>query len=222
MPAYSSAAGLLALLEEEDDALRLHALKQLNEVHSNRRYILSFPPVLLLQGRECPGQTRMTVAAAGAGSSPREPKEAGKLSIICMDVVLDRLICMLRALGRGRGPEAGHPRRNTSRAVPGNPREPDSSDLELGGAGVQQWSEIGVILWVRADATAPGLQVVHDHWFQISSSISAVEGLFEDDDFSHRQLAALLASKVTPRPHKPSYPLLEAPVTSPERALAAF
>lgn len=40
-------------------------------------------------------------------------------------------------------------------------------------------------------------QVVHDHWFQISSSISAVEGLFEDEDFSHRQLAALLASKVS-------------------------
>lgn len=39
-------------------------------------------------------------------------------------------------------------------------------------------------------------QVVHDHWFQISSSISSVEGLFEDEDFSHRQLAALLASKV--------------------------
>lgn len=30
--AYSSAAGLLALLEEEDDGLRLHALKQLNQV----------------------------------------------------------------------------------------------------------------------------------------------------------------------------------------------
>jgi hypothetical protein len=43
--AYSSAAGLLALLEEEDDALRLHALKQLNQVrldflggHSQARY----------------------------------------------------------------------------------------------------------------------------------------------------------------------------------------
>uniref|UniRef100_A0A061QUJ8 26S proteasome non-ATPase regulatory subunit 1 homolog n=1 Tax=Tetraselmis sp. GSL018 TaxID=582737 RepID=A0A061QUJ8_9CHLO len=39
-------------------------------------------------------------------------------------------------------------------------------------------------------------EVVHEHWFQISSSISAVEGLFEDEEFSHRQLAALLASKV--------------------------
>lgn len=48
--------------------------------------------------------------------------------------------------------------------------------------------------------------MVHDHWFQISSSIASVEGLFEDEDFSHRQLAALLASKVPPLPPLASPP----------------
>lgn len=33
-------------------------------------------------------------------------------------------------------------------------------------------------------------------WFQLSGSISLVEALFEDEDFSHRELAALVASKV--------------------------
>lgn len=37
---------------------------------------------------------------------------------------------------------------------------------------------------------------VHDFWFQISSSIAAIEALYEDEDFSHRELAALVASKV--------------------------
>ena len=40
---------------------------------------------------------------------------------------------------------------------------------------------------------------VHDFWFQISSSIAAIEALYEDDEFSHRELAALVASKVRPR-----------------------
>ncbi|GAB4817108.1 hypothetical protein N2152v2_004154 [Parachlorella kessleri] len=37
---------------------------------------------------------------------------------------------------------------------------------------------------------------VHDFWFQISTSIAAIEALYEDEDFSHRELAALVASKV--------------------------
>ena len=39
-------------------------------------------------------------------------------------------------------------------------------------------------------------KVVHEYWFQISGSIGSVEALYEDDEFSHRELAALLASKV--------------------------
>ncbi len=39
--------------------------------------------------------------------------------------------------------------------------------------------------------------IVNDHWFQISSSISSVEALYEDDSFTARNLAALVASKVT-------------------------
>ncbi|GLC33568.1 hypothetical protein PLESTF_001799400 [Pleodorina starrii] len=39
-------------------------------------------------------------------------------------------------------------------------------------------------------------KVVHDYWFQISGSIGSVEALYEDDDFAHRELAALVASKV--------------------------
>lgn len=37
---------------------------------------------------------------------------------------------------------------------------------------------------------------VHDFWFQISGSIATIEALYEDDEFSHRDLAALIASKV--------------------------
>lgn len=39
-------------------------------------------------------------------------------------------------------------------------------------------------------------KVVHEYWFQISGSIASVEALYEDDEFSHRELAALVASKV--------------------------
>ncbi len=46
--------------------------------------------------------------------------------------------------------------------------------------------------WLLTLAT----QVVHDYWFQISGSIGSVEALYEDDEFAHRELAALLASKV--------------------------
>ena len=38
--------------------------------------------------------------------------------------------------------------------------------------------------------------VVHEFWFQIASSIASVEAFYEDETFSHRKLAALLASKV--------------------------
>ena len=37
--------------------------------------------------------------------------------------------------------------------------------------------------------------VVHDFWFQIASSIASVEAFYEDESFSHRELAALVASK---------------------------
>lgn len=37
---------------------------------------------------------------------------------------------------------------------------------------------------------------VHDFWFQISGSIATIEALYEDDGFAHRELAALVASKV--------------------------
>jgi 26S proteasome regulatory subunit N2 len=40
-------------------------------------------------------------------------------------------------------------------------------------------------------------RTVHDFWFQISGSIAAIEAIYEDDEFSHRELAALVASKVT-------------------------
>ena len=38
---------------------------------------------------------------------------------------------------------------------------------------------------------------VHDFWFQISGSIATIEALHEDEDFSHRELAALVVSKVS-------------------------
>ena len=41
-------------------------------------------------------------------------------------------------------------------------------------------------------------KVVHEFWFQISSSLATVESLHEDEGFKDRQLAALVASKVCP------------------------
>lgn len=38
--------------------------------------------------------------------------------------------------------------------------------------------------------------VLHEHWFQIASSIAVIETLYEDEDFKHRETAALVASKV--------------------------
>lgn len=39
-------------------------------------------------------------------------------------------------------------------------------------------------------------KVVDEFWFQISANIASVEALYEDDEFKHRELAALIASKV--------------------------
>ena len=39
-------------------------------------------------------------------------------------------------------------------------------------------------------------KVVHEFWFQIASAIANVEAFYEDEEFSHRELAALVASKV--------------------------
>lgn len=36
---------------------------------------------------------------------------------------------------------------------------------------------------------------VHQFWHQASGSIATIEALFEDEEFSHRELAALVASK---------------------------
>ena len=39
-------------------------------------------------------------------------------------------------------------------------------------------------------------QIVDQFWAEISESIRKIEGLYEDDKFTNRQLAALIASKV--------------------------
>lgn len=39
-------------------------------------------------------------------------------------------------------------------------------------------------------------KVIHEFWFQIASSIALIETLYEDDAFGHREMAALVASKV--------------------------
>lgn len=38
---------------------------------------------------------------------------------------------------------------------------------------------------------------VDELWFQISGSVASIEALYEDSSFSHRELAALVASKVS-------------------------
>lgn len=42
-------------------------------------------------------------------------------------------------------------------------------------------------------------KLVHEFWYQISSYIGSVEALYEDDAFSDRELAALIASKARMR-----------------------
>lgn len=39
-------------------------------------------------------------------------------------------------------------------------------------------------------------KVVHEYWYQISASIASVEALYEDEEFTQRELAAVVASKV--------------------------
>lgn len=42
-------------------------------------------------------------------------------------------------------------------------------------------------------------KLVHEFWFQVASSIASVEAFYEDEEFGHRELAALVASKVFQR-----------------------
>ena len=49
---------------------------------------------------------------------------------------------------------------------------------------------------LRLNALQSLNNVVHDFWFQIASSIASVEAFYEDETFTHRELAALVASKV--------------------------
>ena len=49
---------------------------------------------------------------------------------------------------------------------------------------------------LRLNALQSLNSVVHDFWFQIASSIASVEAFYEDESFTHRELAALVASKV--------------------------
>ena len=49
---------------------------------------------------------------------------------------------------------------------------------------------------LRLNALQSLNSVVHEFWFQIASSIASVEAFYEDETFTHRKLAALLASKV--------------------------
>ena len=39
-------------------------------------------------------------------------------------------------------------------------------------------------------------RVIDTHWAEVASSISVIEAMYEDEFFSQRELAALLASKV--------------------------
>lgn len=51
--------------------------------------------------------------------------------------------------------------------------------------------------------------LVHDFWFQISGSIATIEALYEDEEFTHRELAALVASKVPDHNVMERFPLRE-------------
>ena len=68
---------------------------------------------------------------------------------------------------------------------------------------VQQYSADGLLSLLKEDDQALKLyalqslnKVVHDFWYQIASSIASVEAFYEDEAFSHRELAAVVASKV--------------------------
>jgi len=60
---------------------------------------------------------------------------------------------------------------------------------------------------LRLNALQSLNNVVHEFWFQIASSIASVEAFYEDETFTHRELAALVASKVSSRdPVSNNYP----------------
>lgn len=68
---------------------------------------------------------------------------------------------------------------------------------------VQQYSADSLLSLLHEDDQALRLyalqnlnKVVHDFWYQIASSIASVEAFYEDEHFSHRELAAVVASKV--------------------------
>ena len=68
---------------------------------------------------------------------------------------------------------------------------------------VQQYSADSLLSLLDEDDQALKLyalqslnKVVHEFWYQIASSIASVEAFYEDEDFSHRELAAVVASKV--------------------------
>ncbi|KAK9804632.1 hypothetical protein WJX73_001394 [Symbiochloris irregularis] len=70
-------------------------------------------------------------------------------------------------------------------------------------AAVQPYSADALISLLHEDDQALRLyalqslnKVVHDFWYQIASSIASVEAFYEDEGFSHRELAAVVASKV--------------------------
>lgn len=68
---------------------------------------------------------------------------------------------------------------------------------------VQQYSADSLLSLLNEDDQALKLyalqslnKVVHDFWYQIASSIASVEAFYEDEAFVHRELAAVVASKV--------------------------
>lgn len=68
---------------------------------------------------------------------------------------------------------------------------------------VQQSSADNLLALLKEDDDALKLyalqslnKVVHEFWYQIASVLTSVEAFCEDEEFSHRELAALVASKV--------------------------
>lgn len=73
---------------------------------------------------------------------------------------------------------------------------------------VQQYSADSLLSLLNEDDQALKLyalqslnKVVHDFWYQIASSIASVEAFYEDEAFVHRELAAVVASKVRTTVH---------------------
>ena len=55
---------------------------------------------------------------------------------------------------------------------------------------------------LRAYALKQLDKVVPDLWFEVSAAITTIEALYEDENFAERNLAALLASKVSSPLHE--------------------